>query len=222
MLPVLLISTSHDDSQAYIDTHLASLKIVDIAVYGEESILSIDEIREVNTQALESAFRPRAFILYNFDKIKKEAQNAFLKTLEERNDENIFILVARDEYKVLPTISSRCHVYKIASIEESSTSLLSLLGLFDANTTKAAVLSASATIGRESYPEAIKEMREYLHSYALSLMEKPKEQRKVYKALEKVIEIEYQLKNNIYPEFTLDYLILHLFAEHLVPFSELG
>lgn len=58
-------------------------------------------------------YKYKIFIIENADNMTKEAQNAFLKTLEEPPMYSIFLLMARNPEKFLPTILSRCVNIKI-------------------------------------------------------------------------------------------------------------
>ncbi|KAA0257678.1 DNA polymerase III subunit [Deferribacter autotrophicus] len=75
----------------------------------EEDELKIDNIRELNEKAFLSSFsgKRKFFILDNFHKIKREAANAMLKTLEESPQDTTFILVTHNYEMIIPTIRSR-------------------------------------------------------------------------------------------------------------------
>ncbi|MGB9913633.1 MAG: hypothetical protein ACPLRO_09730, partial [Candidatus Kapaibacteriota bacterium] len=74
------------------------------------SQIRISQIRELRKNlALSNSLSGRKFVvIINADEMRTEAQNAFLKTLEEpRTDVTFFLLTARLE-GLLPTILSRC------------------------------------------------------------------------------------------------------------------
>ncbi len=76
----------------------------------EKRILVVDQIREMekwlSTAPFESPFK--IGILRRFEDANEEAQNAFLKTLEEPPSHAVMILTAQDAGLLLPTIVSRC------------------------------------------------------------------------------------------------------------------
>lgn len=73
--------------------------------------LSIVEIRAVRERANQSHARPYLVaVIENLGRMKPEAMNALLKTLEEPPAKTVFFLTAHREEDVLPTIRSRCHV----------------------------------------------------------------------------------------------------------------
>jgi len=222
MLPVLLVSNNTTAVREYVDGIALSHKIKDIYFFGEKETISIEEIRDINKEIIQPAFRMRMYVLFDFDKVKKESQNAFLKTLEERNEHNAFILVMSDEYKILSTIQSRCKVVRQTEVLQSETSILDEMHFFDVGASLADFLSASSTLSKGSHAAAIHQMREYFYALAREKSLSDAERRNVFVALEKVIEVEYQLSNNIYPEFTLDYLVIFLCKEKLLPLRALS
>ena len=78
---------------------------------GEKSqgAYSIDQIRALRKDALvyPNEARKKVYILHDADKIRGEAQDAFLKILEEPPEFVVFILLCSDESKMLATVLSR-------------------------------------------------------------------------------------------------------------------
>lgn len=76
----------------------------------EKRTLLVDQIRDMekwlSTSPFESRFK--IGILRRFEDANEEAQNAFLKTLEEPPSHAVLILTAQDAGLLLPTIVSRC------------------------------------------------------------------------------------------------------------------
>jgi DNA polymerase III delta prime subunit len=75
----------------------------------EENSIGIEEVKEF---VKEMIFKPfgkskQIAIIYAAEKLTPQAQNSFLKTLEESNDDTIYILCVDNEKNVLPTIYSR-------------------------------------------------------------------------------------------------------------------
>jgi DNA polymerase-3 subunit delta' len=59
------------------------------------------------------------FIIENLGRMKVEAANALLKTLEEPGEGVLFFLTANREEDVLPTIRSRCSITTFQTVPES-------------------------------------------------------------------------------------------------------
>lgn len=82
--------------------------------FKKEQIENIQKtIREI---PLES--NKKVYIIDQADKMTQQAQNSFLKTLEEPPVYAVIILLATNGYSLLPTISSRCQIVKFTSIEK--------------------------------------------------------------------------------------------------------
>jgi len=73
----------------------------------------IGDIRELVRKTNIAHTTKTAYVLQNFDNSSVEAQNAFLKRLEEPQENVVFILTAQNEAKLLPTITSRCQVVRV-------------------------------------------------------------------------------------------------------------
>lgn len=58
------------------------------------------------------ALTQTVYVLNDFEEASVEAQNAFLKRLEEPQKNLSFILTAKNEWQILPTIISRCQVIR--------------------------------------------------------------------------------------------------------------
>lgn len=83
------------------------------------NIISIDEIRElIRKTSLTAQSKHRIIILENIERMPIEAQNSFLKTLEEPIGKTIFLLTTTQINKVLPTIQSRVRQYSFPNISD--------------------------------------------------------------------------------------------------------
>jgi prefoldin subunit 5 len=91
------------------------------------SLEKIADTRELVRQTNMAFAKKTAYVLDNFDAASTEAQNAFLKRLEEPADDLLFFLIAKNESRVLPTIASRCEIVRMTrnkvKIDESDNAL---------------------------------------------------------------------------------------------------
>jgi DNA polymerase-3 subunit delta' len=83
---------------------------------------SLIPIRMIRWIKQEMAFKPmvsryKIIIILNIEKMNQEAANAFLKTLEEPQQETVFILTTERIFSLLPTIRSRCQTIRFSSID---------------------------------------------------------------------------------------------------------
>lgn len=88
------------------------------------------------------AFAPqgdrRVLLIRQADNLTAEAQNAFLKTLEEPPPKAAIILEAESEFSFLPTVLSRCRVIQVSAGHQSvapSDEAVDLLAKLDQNQT---------------------------------------------------------------------------------------
>ena len=73
----------------------------------------IKDVRELSHFAKLLLNSPQAIYIKGIERATQEAQNAFLKILEEPQKNLIYILTSRSLSKVLPTITSRCQIIKV-------------------------------------------------------------------------------------------------------------
>ncbi|MFA6241710.1 MAG: DNA polymerase III subunit delta' [Candidatus Hydrogenedentales bacterium] len=79
----------------------------------------VDEINEL------AALRPfesqwRIFIIRDADRMRREAQDHFLKTLEEPPGKSVFILISEYPRILLPTIRSRCQLVRFRALRRET------------------------------------------------------------------------------------------------------
>lgn len=78
-------------------------------------ISKIKDTRELGKYLKLSINTKTAILIKDIDKSTTESLNAFLKNLEEPQENVIFILTAKHEFGVIPTILSRCQLIRTVS-----------------------------------------------------------------------------------------------------------
>ncbi len=83
--------------------------------------IKIKQIREVISEVSKTSFESgcKVIIIDSAEKMTHEAQDAFLKTLEEPPGNTVFLLLVENHYSLLPTIVSRCQVYAIKRVSNN-------------------------------------------------------------------------------------------------------
>lgn len=76
-------------------------------------LVKIEDVRNLNNLIRLSFAEPTLIVSQNIHEAGEEALNAFLKNLEEPQENIYFVLTAPSVRKVLPTIVSRCQIVKI-------------------------------------------------------------------------------------------------------------
>jgi len=79
----------------------------------EFPLVKIDDVRSLNNLIRLSFNEPTLIVCRNIHEAGEEALNAFLKNLEEPQENIYFALTAPSTRKVLPTIVSRCEVIRL-------------------------------------------------------------------------------------------------------------
>lgn len=120
---------------------------------GSSRSIKIDRIREIIYQASLKPYeaRKKVFIINDAEAMNEEAQNAFLKLLEEPPQNHILILTSSNIAGLFPTVVSRCKVLKFNSLGASQ--IQELLLARDVPEEEAILFShmAMGSIGRALY-----------------------------------------------------------------------
>lgn len=85
--------------------------------------IGVDDIREqiINTVQIKPyKYKYKIFIIEDADKMTVQAQNAILKTIEEPPSYAVFLLLSTNYNSFLPTILSRCTLFKIKPLPEKT------------------------------------------------------------------------------------------------------
>lgn len=109
---LLVNPTSSHLAGIHIDEITHNAKVLEFEV---QKIADVKKLREfIRLKQAEKIF----IRIENFDLASHETQNAMLKLLEEPQENIAYILFAKSEDLILPTIISRCEVIRISGIEE--------------------------------------------------------------------------------------------------------
>lgn len=117
MLPIILETTNEKARIDFIEEFLKEQKIKaynHFTYEPETKELSIKQIREIIGETTFHSTEPRLFHILKFDTASAEAQNAFLKTLEEHQSNLYYILSVERSSQLLATILSRSRIVKLA------------------------------------------------------------------------------------------------------------
>ncbi len=104
-----LIIGNSEERIAYSKKLVAKLKVKTL----EFPLSKIADTRELGKVTKLSFNTPTAILMNSIDEITEEAGNAFLKNLEEPQENIFYILTANSLAAVLPTIVSRCQIIKV-------------------------------------------------------------------------------------------------------------
>lgn len=116
-MPIVLHSPTRAATSKFIDEFIRKNDIkphfvTHLEPEGKE--FSIKQVRELIKLTVYAQSETQLFVLYKFDTASLEAQNAFLKTLEEHKVTDQFIMEAQQPYRLLPTIVSRSRIVRLS------------------------------------------------------------------------------------------------------------
>ncbi len=97
-----------------------------------KTVLAVDEVRRVSKLLSRTAHDGgwRVVIVDPADDLNTAAANALLKSLEEPPPRTVFVLVAHQPGRLLPTIRSRCQVHRLAALGDGEVAqVIASLGL---------------------------------------------------------------------------------------------
>jgi len=90
--------------------------IFNIFKKSDKKNIEISQIREMIEFQNYSSFNdlPKIIVIDDFELLNLNANNSLLKTLEEPNNKNFFILINKNNGQILETIKSRCIEFKLS------------------------------------------------------------------------------------------------------------
>ena len=86
-----------------------------IDLLNDKKNIDVSQIREMITYTNKSTFNdlPRFILIDNIETLNRNSINALLKIIEEPNENVFFILINNNEKLILPTLKSRCLIFKV-------------------------------------------------------------------------------------------------------------
>jgi len=113
MMPTIFVGTDSKKQQDFTDKFIADNRILPYYIFRiepEKEEISIEQARQIKKEIIVRAAHKRLFIINKFDNASYEAQNALLKTFEENTANNLFMLLAINIERIIPTIRSRSKI----------------------------------------------------------------------------------------------------------------
>ncbi|MFH1970898.1 MAG: hypothetical protein ABIJ05_00740, partial [Patescibacteria group bacterium] len=106
----LIIGSNKKLIQSKIDEIIKKYSLKRIDFVGQK----IEDIRNLNSFTSLSLKEKTAIVINNIEKSTNEAVNAFLKSLEEPQENLYYLLTSTSIHKILPTITSRCQIILVS------------------------------------------------------------------------------------------------------------
>ena len=227
----LLISKDHQTQSEYLKPFLSGILEKDITEIQETPDIHILDRKEENSIGIEDVkdfvkemiYKPfggekQIAIIYEAEKLTTQAQNSLLKTLEESNDNTIYILCVDNEKNVLPTIYSRSKpiyiqqdVQQNTSIEKPEIFSMDLVEQFN----------LIETISKEKQP--CLDLLASLEAYMKIELEKEikndniNSSRVISERLKEIQDTREKINSNCNKKLVLEALVISLNASHFHP-----
>jgi DNA polymerase III delta prime subunit len=201
MIPIILVASNLRKVNSFVDNLANDRKISENHIYKilpKTKEFSIDQIREIKKEIIYSLTEERIFILYDFQSSSLEAQNAFLKTLEEAPDKIQFILVVDSQHRLIPTIVSRS---KIIILDKNKPSIVN----------KDTQIFIDSLIKDHSLKIFSLEYNDLIDQLVVYFKEKMAKDPKAAKVLKEIIKVNALIKsNNLDPRLATDHLLIFI------------
>lgn len=156
----------------------------------------ISDVKELIRFTNSSLAEPIMFILKDFNEASTEAQNAFLKRLEEPQANVSYVLTAGSDNGILPTVISRCHVIRLNQKREVGEESVSEAIEFIESSVPERFSKIANITKRE---DAVVFLEEFITAAHTQIADKPDTAR----ALEKADETLFRIKGNANPTLQL-------------------
>lgn len=102
------------------DSYREYADISECRILNNRKSISVEQIRSIIEESNRRPYEGnrKVIILHNADKMTIQAQNAFLKTIEEPPVGVFILLLCENQEKLLDTIKSRCQIHKLRKLSE--------------------------------------------------------------------------------------------------------
>jgi len=213
MIPILLITDDKKNLKKYLKEKVVEKGTIFYEIIPEKKDYSIAEIKSIIKETNISNPEKRIYYLPNFHQSSLEAQNAFLKLLEEPPLRVQFILTTTNQAKLLPTIISRCKIEilgkKIISnkFPEINSALEKLIKNGDKQIFNLPILTK---VEKDDWLTLLDEI---IYFFKNRLENDPK----VPKILKEIMKVRNLLENNnLSPQLSFDHILIFIMKTYTI------
>lgn len=159
----LLIGNNHQEIENETERLIKKLKVRPL----EYPLTKINDVRELSSFTNLSIGDPTGILIKDVDSATVEALNAFLKNLEEPQENVYYILTARSTNNLPPTIISRCQIIKTKGKKELDSKDNKELSVFEKENKVGQLQKTSKIWNRQEAIIFIENYILYIHSLIL-------------------------------------------------------
>lgn len=213
MIPLLIVTDTKHSLQRFLETKAREKKSIIIKLEPVTSEYSIDQIRGIQKEVNIRQPITRLYILEEFDRASLEAQNAFLKLLEEPPENVEFLLVVSNHYNLLPTLVSRTKIIRLEREFKSKkgTDVSMALSIFVSKKKLSSLDFSKFTIS--SKEDAIKILTEMLFFFRERLLIDTF----APGIIKEIFHVDDLIKNNnLNPQLALDHVLLFISKKYSI------
>jgi DNA polymerase III delta prime subunit len=177
----------------------------------EVNSIGIEEVKKLQQEMMYTPFQELVQIAFILDakKLTSQAQNSFLKTLEESSNSTAYILIVDNDRSLLPTILSRC--LKIYTKDEREQSIEDISKEFlDLNLVEAFRKIEMITKEKSDTENFLKNLELYLQQQLETSIENGGELKSLSLDIQQVLLAQRRIKANGNKRLVLENLYLHL------------
>ena len=210
MVPIILISRSSKKTSSFIKDFVKANKISPNFIFEIQPLVkefTIGQIRELKKNIVYNFSDLHLYILFDFDSASFEAQNAFLKTLEEHQNTIQFIMIVKNSHKLADTIVSRSKIMNLTKTDGfiSNIKLDQIFEEFTKSPNLKILVDPKLQANELSKPgDLFKDM-------ALFFRQKLPSDPKSTKILREILSIGYLVENNnVDPQTGIDHVLLYI------------
>lgn len=210
MIPIILISNSLKQINSFVKDFVKKNKISENYVSEIRPLtkeFSIEQIRELKKNIIYNFSDLHLYILFDFDTASFEAQNAFLKTLEEHQQTIQFMMVVKNPHKLADTILSRSKVFNLTKTDKFllDRELVSMLEKFLDSFDFKILSHSKLQIKKMSKPSDL--FRDFTLFFRQRLSADPE----TTKILREILSISYLVENNhVDPQAGIDHILFYI------------
>lgn len=180
----------------------------DLLIIAPEKTIGIDQIRQIKAFLSKKSWRAKGkktVIVNQAGAMTRDAQNAFLKTLEEPPKNSVIILAAGNKASLLETIVSRCQIIVLKTKTEP----------INKNLLKEWEKLISASLEKKlafSQSKKEEEIKAWLEEAIISFQGQLAKEKSIKTArwLKLLLQAQKMINENIKPQRAIDWLVLKI------------
>lgn len=200
-------------------THLSDINHPDIILVTNSEEKDSIGIEEINKAKTKLSLKPYladtiTLIVYPSEKITIEAQNSFLKILEEPPRHALIILATHNIDNLLDTVKSRCVIYNFerGSDEKSDFDINSLfqLDIVDRFKLIEKINSNKDKNKKKEFQKLLLELERHYHKELLSLENGPDDLSRINLTIRRIQESRIMIQKNVNSRVVMENLMLNI------------